>query len=79
MSIYNKSIDRNQRGLINRKLTCNQFNRNKKYASAKHLHFVLTPRHKHNQLLRQIVAGFDVDEMIFNTHPHKPSLHDCCL
>lgn len=78
MSIYNKKL-RYVHGRISRKLTCNQINRTKKHASAKHLHFVLTPRHKDNQLLKQIVAGFEVEEMIFNTHPRKPSLCDCCL
>ena len=78
MSVYNKNL-RDKHGRIPRQQTCNQINRTKKYASAKHLHFVLVPRHKHTQLLRQIVAGFDVEEMIFNTHPRKPTLYDCCL
>ena len=78
MSIYNKKI-RDKNGRIPRQLTCNQINRTKKYASAKQLHFVLIPRHRDNELLRQIVAGFDVEEMVFNNHPHKPTLYNCCL
>ena len=77
MSIYNKK-HRNNYGRISRKLTCNQINRPKKHARSKHLHFVLIPRHRSSQLLRQIVAGFDSEMMNFNTS-RKPTLHDCCL
>ena len=80
MSIYNKAIDRDSNGRISRKLTNNQSNRTPKYAYSKHLHFVLIPRHRHKQLCRQIIIGFDVEEeMIFNSHPRKPTFYDCCL
>lgn len=78
MSIYNKK-HRDSNGRIPRKLTCNQFNRTKKHAYLQHLHFVLIPRHIDNQYCRQIAAGYDVEEMIFNPHHHKPTLYDCCL
>jgi len=78
MSIYNKK-QRDNYGRISRKLTCNQINRTKKHTTAKHLHFILIPRHKHNELLKQIVAGFDIEQMVFNSHSHKPTLYCCCL
>ena len=78
MSIYNKK-QRDNYGRIPRKLTCNQINKPKKHASLKHLHFILIPRHKHNELLKQIVEGFDIDQMVFNSHSHKPTLYYCCL
>jgi len=78
MSIYNAK-QRDSSGRINRLLTKNQLNRPKGYARSKHLHFILIPRHRHKQLLRKIALGFDVNEMTFNSHPHKPTLYDCCL
>jgi len=78
MSIYNKK-QRDSNGRIYRKLTNNQFNRTKKHAYLQHLHFVLIPRHRDKQYCNQIVAGYDVEAMIFNPHPRKPTLHDCCL
>jgi len=78
MSIYNKN-QRNSSGRIPRKLTCNQISRHRKHASLQHLHFILIPRHHDKQCCHQIVFGFDVEEMVFNNHPHKPTLYNCCL
>ena len=78
MSVYNKK-QRDTSGRISRLLTKNQLNRPRKHASLQHLHFVQIPRHRHKLLLRQIVLGFDSEEMIFNSHPRKPTRHDCCL
>jgi len=78
MSVYNKK-HRDSKGRISRLLTKNQLNRPKGYARSKHLHFVLIPRHRDNQYCRQIVQGFDVEEMIFNPHSGKPTLCYCCL
>jgi len=75
MSVYNTK-QRDSKGRISRLLTKNQLNRPKHHARSKHLHFVLISRHRHNQLLRQIVAEFDAEEMIFNPHPRKPTLCD---
>jgi len=78
MSIYNTK-QRDSHGRISRLLTNNQLNRPKQHSASKHLHYVLIPRHRHKQLLRKIALGFGADEMIFNKHPRKPTLYDCCL
>jgi len=78
MSCYNTK-QRDSNGRISRLLTNNEKNRDKKHASLQHLHFVLIPRHRHKQYCRQIVLGFDSEEMVFNTYPRKPTLYDCCL
>ena len=78
MSIYNTK-QRDSKGRISRLLTKNQVNKPKSYAASKHLHFILIQRHRDKQLLRKIVLGFNVAEMVFNNYPHKPTLYDCCL
>ena len=78
MSIYNKK-QRDDKVRIYRKLTRNQHNRPKQHAYSKHLNFVVIPRRRHKQLCRQIVLGFEVEEMIFIPYPRKPTLYDCCL